>query len=172
MKRFLFIILIVLAASVSLAAEDSFWLNTGLNFFPGLIYDRNWDPGYSSSAASISLAAEKDSFVFEAGLETGYSDKGFNLLLPLKAGMIISHSEKLNISSFASVMPGLMLNRPSPFFLFAAELAAKISWLVSDDFTLSFSIGPRYTTSPDYSREVAPLEMIDLNIGISSGFRL
>jgi len=178
MKRIL-VVIIIFAAAASLpfllpsaAADETWTLHTGLNFAPGLVYNRSWDPGYSGSALTIMLTRQSGNLIIGAGAEAGYSYTGLNLLFPLQAGLNLAGSEKLNLTAFAVLLPGLILSRPSPYFLFSAELAARLSWAVTPGFSLSLSAGPRYTISPQYSTLVAPLELIDLTIGFAAGFRM
>ena len=178
MKRFFLVITILTAAAAlppllpNLPAEGTWSLSTGLNFTPALVYNRSWDPGYSGSALTMTLTHQSGTLLLGAGAEAGYSYTGINLLFLLQAGLILAEDDKLQFSAAAALMPGLILSRPSPFFLFAAELTARLKWKISPVFSLSLITGPRYTWSPDYSAKVAPLESIDLSIGLIAGFVL
>lgn len=178
MKTMLLVIIIFTAAASnprltpSLAAVEIWTVRTGLNFTPGFVFNRSWVPGYNGTAITISLARQSDAILLEAGIEAGASYTGLNLLFPLQAGLTIADSEALQLSATAALMPGLILSRPAPYFLIAAELAARLTWAVTPNFNLSFSAGPRYTTSPDYSAAVAPLELIDVTLGLTAGFVL
>lgn len=177
MKRILLITIIIAAAAVipnlqpSASAEETWTIRTGLNFTPGLVYNRSWDPGYNGTAMTLSLGWQNKDILLEAGAEAGYSYTGFSLLFPLQAGLNLAESENLKLSAIAAVMPGLILSRPSPYFLIAAELAARLTWKASPGFNLALSAGPRYTTSITYSSAVAPLELIDLTIGLTAEFK-
>lgn len=178
LKRIL-LVLIILAATASLPgvlpdlyADDAWTVRTGLNFTPGLAFNRNWDPGYNGTAGTLFLAYQNNDLIFEGGIETGYSYTGLNLLFPLQIGIILAGGEILQLSTTAAILPGLILSRPVPYFLIAAELSARLSWAVNQDFSLSLSAGPRYTTSPAYTATVARLELFDLTIGLTASFGL
>jgi hypothetical protein len=165
-------ILIILSAATSLYGEDLWTIRTGLNFTPGLVFNRAWDPGYNGTASSTSVEYQNDDYFLGCGIEAGYNFTGFNLLFPVLAGLTIAGDEIIQFAAYASVMPGMILSRPFPYFLMAAELGARLTWAVNQDFNLLLSAGPRYTASPDYSTEVAPLEFIDLSLGLSASFRI
>ncbi|MBI9105927.1 MAG: hypothetical protein JEZ04_04230 [Spirochaetales bacterium] len=178
MKKIM-LILIILSVTASLpcltsplAAAETWTARTGLNGTPGLVFNRTWDPGFNGTAMTFTLQHQSDALIFEAGVEAGYSYTGLNLLFPIQAGLIIIEGKTLQFSVTAALMPGLIISRPAPYFLMAAELAARLTWAVNPGFNLSLSAGPRYTTSPDYSAAVAPLELIDLTIGLAAGFVL
>lgn len=156
----------------SLFAQDIWSIRTGLNFTPGLFYNQTWDPAYNGSAMMLSLSWQNQDFLLEAGSELGYTYYGNYVLFPVQAGLSVFEMQNLRLGAYISFMPGLLLYRPSPYFLMATELNAKLFWTVTPSFNLAVSVGPRYTTSPSYSEEVATLELIDLTVGISAGFIL
>jgi hypothetical protein len=80
----------------------------------------------------------------------------------------IAEKGALSFSANLDLMPGVILARPVPWFLIAGEVSVEAIWSVSSRFSLALSAGPRYTTSPGYSRAVAPLETIDLTVGVSA----
>lgn len=170
--RRLFIVILIFTASAGLSAADTWSIETGLNFKPGLFYNRHWDPGNSGSAASLSIETQNDKLILSAGAELGYSYTGFDLLLPISAGIVLIDTQALKFSTQTSLMPGLILSRPQPCFLFAAEINAKLRWHINTDFSLALSAGPRYTMSPGYSETVAPHNLLDMNIGMTAGFRI
>ena len=151
--------------------EDKPSLRAGLNFTPGLYYNSTLDPVYNGSAAFVAVSGRYGPFLLGAGVETGYSYSGLHVLFPLEAGLSLAGRESsLELSSHAAVMPGLMLNRPAPFFLMAVELSLRLGWAVGPRFGLSLSAGPRYTVSPAYGGDVAPLSLLDLTIGCAAEF--
>ena len=177
MKRIIFILIIfsstaLLAGAQPANAEASWSIRTGVNLYPGLFYNRGWEPGYSGSAAFVTAARTSGPLMFEAGAEAGYSFTGFNLLFPLRAGYDLLNSGIFSLAAEAAVLPGMILSRPSPYFLFAVEAGAKIGWRISEGFNLSLYLGPRYSFSPGYSSTVSRLETIDLNIACGAGFNL
>lgn len=94
------------------------------------------------------------------------------MLFPLQAGLTICEIQNLKLATVASFMPGMLLFRPSPYFLMATEINAKLFWTLTPGFNLALAVGPRYTTSSSYSEEVAPLSLIDLTLALSAGFVL
>ena len=161
-------------AEIGTSAEnghrEEFLLRTGINLTPGLFYNWSWDPAYSGSAASVSLFYDTGSLRFGAGIEAGYSCTGLNLLFPLQAEALIAGDEMISLSAYASVLPGMIMTRPAPYFLLAVEAGGRLAWRNEDGFELSLLAAPRFTWSPDYSALVAPLQLLDLNIGIRAGF--
>lgn len=178
MKRILLTIFVLTAAASiprltpSLSASQTWTLQPGLNFTPGLVFNRSWDPGYSSTAVTISLSHQHDSILMEAGVEAMLSYTGLNLLFPLQTGLVIADTKTIQFSTAVAFIPGIILSRPASYLLIAVELNARLTWSVTPKFSLSLSAGPRYTTSPEYSTVIAPLELIDITIGIRAGFRL
>lgn len=183
MKRTFFAVLILAAALAvplsaspkpepSGAAVHAWELHAGLNFMPGLVYGGKWEPGYSGSAMTVMLTYRDNGFLLGAGVEGGYGYSGFTVLFPLKGGVRIAGSDRLALYAAAAVLPGMIMSRPVPWFLFAADLSAELIWTLTPAFGLSFSAGPRYSISPGYSRAVAPYEMLDIRIGISAVFGL
>jgi hypothetical protein len=181
MKRTLFAVCILAAAigvplmaSPGTASSDpaghAWQLNAGLNFMPGLVYNRKWEPGYSGSAMTVTLTYKEKNFVFGAGLEAGYGYTGFTVLFPLKGGVRIAGNDHLALYAAAAILPGMILARPAPWFLFAADLSSELTSSLTPDFGLTLSAGPRYTISPGYSKAVAPLEMLDIRIGVAAAF--
>lgn len=183
MKKVFFTALIVIAlTAVSLPASpasalsntnDHAWqLNAGLHFMPGLLYNRQWEPGYSGSAISVMLTYHKRGFLLSAGVEGGYGYTGFTVLFPLKGGVRIAGNDHIAFFAAATILPGMIMNRPAPWFLFAADLAAELTWQLTSGFGLTFSAGPRYTLSPGYGDAVAAYELLDIRAGIAAVFGL
>ncbi|MDC7227901.1 MAG: hypothetical protein PQJ61_14135 [Spirochaetales bacterium] len=160
------------AAAEDGAEKTEYRAETGININNGLYFGGGWDPGANGGSVNLIFSREKDRLLLGAGMELGMGYTGFNLLFPLEAGLIILNGENLQISGGAALMPGIIMSRPLPYFLFAAEVHAQLLWFVSDSLSLEFSAGPRFTLSPGYSSNLAELEMIDLVTGIAAGFRL
>lgn len=169
-RLFPVLLLYLCALPAICAGETEIAIRTGLNATPGLFYNRSWDPGYNGTALTLSGAVYHKRFLWEAGLESGYSYAGLHLLIPVSAGFTFYRRGAFRGTALFSLMPGMLLNRPTPYFLFAAEMALRIGWRVSDWFVLSLSGGPRFTASPDYSARVAPLELLDLTAGLQAEF--
>lgn len=171
MKKLIPVIMLLASAFTLPAAEPVWTVRTGINLTPGLVYNRTWEPGYNGSAAAVMLLRQSARRILGAGIEAGYNYTGFNLLFPLRAGMVLGEGELFSFSANLDLMPGLILGRPSPYLLLAAEMSAEAAWKVSSRFALSLSAGPRYTVSPAYSEAVSPLELVDLTIGITAVVR-
>lgn len=169
MKKILTLLIIIVSAA-SLYAEASWNINTGINYTGGLLYNSSWDPAYNGNALTVTLSRENESLLLEGGMEAGFNYTGVNLLFPLRAGVELTGNDTLMLSALTSVMPGMIMSRPTPYFLFAAELAARLRWQITPGFSLAMTLGPRYTTSPGYSSAIAELSMIDLTLGFSTGF--
>lgn len=166
-------LLALLSSPGAEAQEASSWtLTTALHATPGLFYNRRWDPLYNGNALVIALTRDSSSLEWGFGAEMGFSYAGWHLLFPLKGGIELFHHGRLSVSAEGTLLPGLLLLRPAPHFLIAAELTGRLQWQITEGWDLSLYAGPRYTTSPGYSRYIAPLELIDLTLGIASGFRL
>jgi hypothetical protein len=177
MKRILIFILIFAACTTPAYTQPSeshadWSIRTGVNLSPGLVYNRSWEPGYTGTALYLMLLRQSGGLILGAGVEAGLNYTGLNLLFPLRAGFAALERRSLGLSVNVVIMPGLILSRPDPFFLFAAELSAVAAWEISPRFSLAFTAGPRYTLSPGYTETVSPLELLDLTLGFAAGFGL
>ena len=160
------------AADNDVYNEEKYYLNSGLNIMPGILFNKEWEPGYSGTAAYLNIMREGGTIFLGSGLEAGSNYSGLNLLVPIQAGMILSGNEVLQLSTSAALMPGIILSRPLPYFLFAAKINLNINWYLNDRFRINFFTGPLYSVSPVYSRTLAPLEMLVLDFELGTGFNL
>lgn len=151
-------------------------LRVHLKFAPGLTYAGSWDPGYTGTGLGASLLFGFGALSLEGGLEGGYDATGFHLLVPVALGVRLIQvgpaPRTLSLHAGVVVMPGLKLNRPAPYFLFAVEPRFWMAWHFSDKHALFLSLGLRYSTSPDYSAKVGPYQYLDLPIGLGIQRRL
>jgi len=138
-KKLMLVIFLLVTAFALPAAEPVWAVRTGINLTPGLDYNRAWEPWYNGSAVTGMLLRQSGLFIMGAGIEAGYNYIGFNMLFPLRAGVMLAGGEVFSISAKVDLMPGLILGRPSSYFLFAAEISAEASWKVSRRLSLSLS---------------------------------
>ncbi|NLD98878.1 MAG: hypothetical protein GX640_03310, partial [Fibrobacter sp.] len=142
---------ILILPSIALSAYG--WnMRAGLRFLPGLVYNRIWDTGYTGSSAFLLVSIGYEKIHLEAGMEAGYDNSGINLLFPLEAGLRFAKWKKLELFSMILFSPGLKLNRPHPYFLIATEANCLATVSLRPRFSVSGSIGPRFTISPAYEK--------------------
>ncbi|MBN2657014.1 MAG: hypothetical protein JXR86_08130 [Spirochaetales bacterium] len=168
------IVLIVLSSAFSLfggiipdGKEIDWQLSTGLTFMPGLLYADQWDPGYSGTAFTFLVSGEYEKITISSGLEAGITYAGITLLFPLKGSFLIARGKSLDFSLQAALMPGMIMARPTPYFLFAGEITGELKWHFGSRSSLAFTVGPRYTSSPSYSASVAPYSLLDIVCGVN-----
>lgn len=177
MKSFILILFAITVGVSTLTAEDTydletqFLLDTEVGFRQGLLFNQSWDPQYNRGNLIIKTNYHRGSLILGAGLEIGALYTGFYTFFPLEIGVVLLDSEKFCIETSASLLTGMLLHRPSPYFLIGTEAAARFRWLLSENFSLTLTAGPRYFTSPAYGKALAPLEMIDFHIRMGAGLK-
>lgn len=171
MRKISFLLILLILPAVS--GFSILWeLRTGVHFTPGLFYNGSWDPGYNGSAVNVMISAYPD-ILYEGGLEIGYDLSGLYVLLPLGVGFPIASwfgGTVGGLHAVLTVLPGLKLNRPSPYFLIACEASLRAVFQLGGDISLQAAVGPRYTYSPDYTAQVGPYHYLDLTIEIAAAF--
>lgn len=166
MKRIvLFSIGLIISINIYLPGSEPDWeLAAGIRLSPGLAFAGTWDTEYAGSGASLLLSRNLALLSLSAGIETGYTHAGWETFLPLGAGFTFARAAPMAFGIEAFIMPGILLSRPSPYFLIAGEAAFKIDWRVAEKLAFSLSSGLRLTVNPGYEASVGPYESLDLPI--------
>lgn len=144
-----------LAAAAGWAAESpggstvSFGLDLGLA--PRFAVPAVGEPagGSGSLGFTAGASAAVGSLAASAGVELGTGLAGWQLLVPLRAGVRLGRAPFV-VDLLAEAAPGVELTRP---ILFAAGfgVAATAAWYVAPSFALTASAGGRYTLVPSYA---------------------
>ncbi|MBN8217289.1 MAG: hypothetical protein J0L75_11655 [Spirochaetes bacterium] len=135
-------------------------LGAGTSF--DLLWNGRWDPGFAAGLMDFKLARKAERLRLEGGLELGWSAYGWQVLVPLGAGVGLIETPRFRLDGFATVLPGMLLNRPSPYFLLAGEITARALWTLRPGRSLGLRFGPRFEWSPEYDATVGPYRNLGL----------
>jgi hypothetical protein len=124
--------------------------------------------GVSSLGISAGASAAMGPLAAGAGVELGTGLLGWQLLVPLRAGVRLG-SAPFVVDLLAGAAPGVQLTRP---ILFAAGfgVTAAAAWYISPAFALTASVEGRYTLVPAYAAFTG-VDGSALEVGASVGVR-
>jgi hypothetical protein len=170
MKRYAWLFVLVAGLVVPMTAAGSgFSLAVGVSPQLGAAYAGAWDPGYSGTAIEILGQGTIANFPVEAGIEAGASPIGWQILLPLRAGIRFGESSVVSGICLLEAAPGLSLTRPALFMLGLGGFA-RIEWNPSAGFGLYASAGVQLTLCPAY-QDFTSFNYQSLDVPLSVGVR-
>jgi hypothetical protein len=168
MKRYALIVMLAAGCVVPFTAAG-LSLAAGISPQLGMLYGGAWDPGYSGTALEILAQETLDIFPVEAGIEAGASPVGWQVLLPLRAGIRFGEPGVVSGVLLLEAAPGLSLTRPVLFMAGLGALA-RIEWNVSAGFGLYASAGIRLTLCPAY-QDFTSFSYQSVDVPLSAGVR-
>jgi hypothetical protein len=169
MKRRTILVPFVFALLVPLGALD---FGIGLVAVPGVAYGGVADPAFTGASAAFDVRFPYRAVSIRAGLESGISGIGAQLLAPLGAEFSVRDIGPCAFSAYASVIPGLAMFRPGPLFMWGAEIGSSCSWFWSAHWGLDVRLGVRYLTCPEYSARVSRYDVVDVPVSAAIRYRL
>ncbi|MBI4978931.1 MAG: hypothetical protein HZC28_15745 [Spirochaetes bacterium] len=167
MKKYIILAVFIAASSVFGITNG---VQLGVTAYPGILFDNKFDPGYSGTSFDAAYTIAVDVWRFEAGLSFAQSPIGWQVMLPLRAGIAVGISPAFGSEFFLEGAPGAALSRPLlAMYAFGAE--ARFVWHALPRFDVIAALGVRYTACPLYNGSTGvSYAVLDVPAGMSVRF--
>jgi hypothetical protein len=151
MKRLLASLACAAAVAAAAAASPSPRWGLDLSVSPqvGLAYAGTFDAGFSGLALAVTPFFQSGLLRTEAGVEAGTSPIGWQVLVPIRAGVRLDLAP-FAVEALAETAPGIALFRPAPLFVIGLGGVVRAAWNVTPGFALTASAGLRWTGCPSW----------------------
>ncbi len=165
-------LILSLLLSAACALPASTW-ETGISYTvsPSPLYNWTWSPALDGMGIAWDLRLGPPSLYAQTGLDARIGGIGAELLLPIGVGKTFRHNRHQRVDGAAGAIVGMGLFYPAPLITVGGFARATWSWFWSSHWGLSGSISIRYLTSPQYSAQVAPYQVLDLPISVGLRYR-
>lgn len=162
---------LILCAALALPMHAvSLDLSAGVTGISGWFYSWQFSPGYSGTGIHAHAMLSFPSFTMRVGAEASVTGIGTEVMFPLSLGYVFLRSD-ISAETYAAVIPGWALFRPSPLFMIGGEVGVRSEYLFAGTWGAYLSIALRYMTCPEYVRRVADHQVLDIPISMGVIFR-
>ena len=152
MKRvciFLAVFTAFLPAAGAQGSPRSFALAAALTPRLGLLTSGSADVGLAGAGLEVDAALLSDTWVAEAGVEAGTGSIGWQVLVPVRAGLRFG-GRSVGVEALVEAAPGIALTRPI-LFMVGLGAGARVTLALSPSWELYASAGLRVTLCPAYT---------------------